>query len=59
MVNNTFVVINNVWLFYKLSNKIAFLQDGILYRQEYIEWGYLIHKVTAEFKIVRKKDVKQ
>ena len=41
------------------QTKIAFLQDGILYRQEYIEWGYLIHKVIAQFKIVWKRDVKQ
>ena len=40
------------------QTKIAFLQDGTPYRHEYMERGYLIHKVTAQSKIVGKRVVK-
>ena len=41
------------------QRKIAFLQDGILCRPEYVERGYLTRKVTAQSKIVRRRDVKK
>ena len=45
---------------YSNRTKIAFLKDGILYRpnKDCVERGYLTPKVTTQFKIVRKRDVK-